>query len=601
MKAQLLFPILGGFLLIASSQVAGTTFTVTNTSDSGPGSLRDALNQANSTTGTDTIVFQIPGSGPHTILPNSQLPQLIDQAGVLMDGLSQSGATPGINPPSTAVLKIGLTGLNAGASHGLCVLSSNNTIRGLIINNFQQDGIRIEATQSGSFNNYIYCNLIGTDSTGTIAQGNGTNQQYLWSGITITAQVASDQIARYAYENRIDSNLISANYVIGISMLNQPPGDVHSNTITGNYIGTDITGTVAFGNLHCGIYIEGAHDNSISKCLISGNIYEGMSIEGYGGYQMFAYNNMIFENTIGLDVNLSPLPNGGDGICLGEYFGTLFQGGYVINNQIGPDNTIAANGGNGLSIWEHPMNNSNADGNRITRNAIYENSGLGIDLCDNGVTMNDASDLDDGSNEEKNFPVILSADYSAGQTTITGTVDTNPISTVVEVFKAKPDPTGHGEGEIYLDQTVPDNLGNWTIITSALLPGNSVTATATDTTTMNTSEFCLNVSVIDVGVGVNTIAQKHMHYEVYQSYPNPFNASTVISYQLSKEETVIIKIFNHLGKEVRTLIHEQKNAGFHEESWDGTDQSGHVLSSGVYFYRIETESFTQIKKAILIK
>jgi len=122
--------------LVISSTIAGVlnaaTYTVTRTmpDDNNPGSLRWCMNGANLNAGPDTIVFSIPGTGPQVIAPIVQLPVLTDQAGVLIDGLSQPGTWAGANPPSTANLLIVLDGTNAGASHGIWIFSSNNTIQG---------------------------------------------------------------------------------------------------------------------------------------------------------------------------------------------------------------------------------------------------------------------------------------------------------------------------------------------------------------------------------------------------------------------------------------------------------------------------------------
>jgi aminopeptidase N len=89
-------------------------------------------------------------------------------------------------------------------------------------------------------------------------------------------------------------------------------------------------------------------------------------------------------------------------------------------------------------------------------------------------------------------------------------------------------------------------------------------------------------------------------YELLQNYPNPFNPSTIIKYQLSQREFVTIKVFNILGKEVATLVSENKEAGKHETAFDAASIAG-GLKSGVYFYRIEAGSFVDTKKMILLK
>jgi hypothetical protein len=505
MLSLFLFFVLCYFFLLSPIQSIGATFTVTNTNDAGAGSLRDAINSANTVLTTDIIDFNISGAGVHTIYPQSQLPQLTDPAGVLIDGLTQTGASAGASPPSTATLLIEINGSQAGASHGLWITSPNNTIQGLVINSFEQDGIRIEDTPGGTVNNVIYCNFTGTDPSGTQDRGNGTNQLSPWAGINIVVPPGHTGLVA---TNNVTNNLSSGNYGEGVGISNCPPGDNHGNIVQSNYLGTDITGMNDLGNDHTGVCIsEGAHDNIVDGNLISGNDTEGICIIGWTGEEEHnSRNNIILNNTIGLNVNhSSPLPNNREGISIGHYYGDGpptddWWLGWAHNNVIGGNNTIAFNGRSGVMIWEHSNNSTNADYNIITQNSIYNNGPgapgyLGIDLSDDMVTANDGGDPDTGPNQELNFPVINSAVHLAGNTTISGTIDidTDPTQAVVEIFKANPDPTGYGEGQVYLGSATPNGsgLGNWSTTVSGLNPGDYVTATTTDRN-RNTSEFSSN-------------------------------------------------------------------------------------------------------------
>jgi hypothetical protein len=92
-----------------------------------------------------------------------------------------------------------------------------------------------------------------------------------------------------------------------------------------------------------------------------------------------------------------------------------------------------------------------------------------------------------------------------------------------------------------------------------------------------------------------------------QNYPNPFNPTTVIEYALPKASDVKIQIYNILGQKVRNLVDEQQDPGYKRIHWDGTDDSGKEVSSGVYFYRIVArtdqgnEDFVKCKKMTLLK
>jgi len=86
-----------------------------------------------------------------------------------------------------------------------------------------------------------------------------------------------------------------------------------------------------------------------------------------------------------------------------------------------------------------------------------------------------------------------------------------------------------------------------------------------------------------------------------QNYPNPFNPTTNIEFLLSRPEQVKIEIFNILGQKVRTLVDQYLKAGHKVVDWDGKDDLGKGVSSGIYFYRIKTSEFSQTKKMVLLR
>jgi|GEM_PF-6322410 len=87
-----------------------------------------------------------------------------------------------------------------------------------------------------------------------------------------------------------------------------------------------------------------------------------------------------------------------------------------------------------------------------------------------------------------------------------------------------------------------------------------------------------------------------------QNFPNPFNATTVIQFALPRTSLVKLEIFNVLGQKVKTLVDEELQAGYKQVTWDGRDQRGNTVSTGVYFYRIKAaDLFTDMRKMLLIK
>lgn len=87
-----------------------------------------------------------------------------------------------------------------------------------------------------------------------------------------------------------------------------------------------------------------------------------------------------------------------------------------------------------------------------------------------------------------------------------------------------------------------------------------------------------------------------------QNYPNPFNPMTVIPFQISRQGKVSLVVYNTLGQVVRSLVDETLTPGFYEFSWDGRDDSGDQVSSGVYLYRLEMDGKPlQIRKMVLMR
>ncbi len=91
------------------------------------------------------------------------------------------------------------------------------------------------------------------------------------------------------------------------------------------------------------------------------------------------------------------------------------------------------------------------------------------------------------------------------------------------------------------------------------------------------------------------------HFSLSQNYPNPFNPETNIEYALSKDTDVKLTIYNILGEKVKVLVDEHQTAGYKRARWDGRNQNEEEVASGVYFYRLETEEFSKVKKMMLVK
>src|SRR6202011_605923 len=261
---------------------------VTNTTDGGPGSLRQAILDVNAQSGSQSqpvgIVFNIPASGVQTITPLSVLPTLTQPT--ILDGTTQPGyvATPIIE----------LDGGSAGASaNGLHITAGSSTVRGLAIHSFSGDGILID-TNGGDF---IQGNYVGTNVAGTAAQPNAGN------GIQIIA-TPNNIVGGTASSMR---NLISGNSGEGVRI----DGTLATwNMVQGNYIGTDASGSAAIGNHLSGIYIRRAPGNSVIGNVVSANLgFAGVAICGAGSScgggditgidESNAANNVVQGNFVG--------------------------------------------------------------------------------------------------------------------------------------------------------------------------------------------------------------------------------------------------------------------------------------------------------------
>lgn len=290
-----------------------TTFWVTNTADSGAGSLRQAILDANSTPGYDEIRFAI-ASGAQTIQPLTALPTITDP--VRLDATTQPGYA---GHPI-----IELDGSLAGNANGLNITAGGTTVKGLVINRFSLNGILL--SQGGG--NVVQNNYIGTDLAGSVAQANkqvgvlvesASSNNLIGTDLTGTLalgnQSAGVRIESGAQRNRIgvvsspvERNVISGNFSHGVWLLGS---NTRSNVVAGNLIGTDATGSYAVGNSN-GITIINSISNRIGGLGALGNTIAhhwdaGIEVTGATTRENRLLGNSIFANG-GLAIDL-----GGDG------------------------------------------------------------------------------------------------------------------------------------------------------------------------------------------------------------------------------------------------------------------------------------------------
>jgi hypothetical protein len=111
------------------------------------------------------------------------------------------------------------------------------------------------------------------------------------------------------------------------------------------------------------------------------------------------------------------------------------------------------------------------------------------------------------------------------------------------------------------------------------------------------------IDLYDIVSSVNDRSENYIpnHTILFQNYPNPFNSQTVISYQIKSAAKVNLEIYNILGNKIQKLVDEYKSTGYYNVSWDGKDENGLQVPTGIYFYRLKTNNYTQTKKLLIIK
>jgi len=369
--------ILLSVLFVSYQDAQALTFTVNIGNDVDDGncnvshcSLREAINAANS---NDKIAFSV----PLTIQPTSRLPSI--RVGVDIIATSQS---------------VVIDGNLAGSSIGLELLG-NSKVKGLVIQNFARSGIVINGPGNtiggltpgerniisgnggdGIFilkgSNMIQGNYIGTDKTGNLDFGNGVN------GIEIRDS-PNNIIGGNTMQAR---NIISANGASGILL--DLTGSSTNNVIQGNYIGTDVLGTLDLGNVFSGVTLLNSPSNFIGGIMMGeGNV---ISFNGGAGIDIFdvgSTNNMVQGNFIGTNpTGMMDFGNTDDGIVFVNASDNTIGG-----TTSGARNIISANGLNGVNICNSPSTNNKIQGNYIGTDV---NGELGLGNTDHGVLINEA-------------------------------------------------------------------------------------------------------------------------------------------------------------------------------------------------------------------
>ncbi len=380
----------------ASLGVASPVLTVTNTNDSGAGSLRQALIDANAGPSLNTIRFNIPGACPRTITLASLLPTIAHPLAI--EGYTQPGASR-----NTAVLGwnanlcIVLNGANQlTGAYGFNVDTAASPDATVSIEGIAFSGHSFAAAQFvGGRNHRFVGNQIGGVAGSTLLpSGTGVRVGGTVSGVRIGGPEPAER------------NVIASTLGIGINVSgsgsNQPVGALVQN----NYIGTQTGGDVR-GNER-GVFVAGPDH------VLRGNVIANASSHGVELAGALATGNRITGNRIGVPAlcagTCANRGNAGHGVFLRN----------SANNNLIDDNHIAYNALDGVAI-------TGARGNTLRANASYAHGGIGIDLGDDGRNLFDANNAVAApiaaGNDSQNAPVLSSVAGTAASALVAGSLN----------------------------------------------------------------------------------------------------------------------------------------------------------------------------------
>jgi hypothetical protein len=455
------------------------SFVVTNTTDGNAGSLREAINNANTTLGPHTITFNIPAKDPrHFYYVNDGVSGTVSRSMIAVTSASDDTTIVDIDPDWP---------------HSWYSIETAGFIDGVqftevTIDGFSQPGSVPNTNPSGPLNSVLKIEVTNSATDNTCSRiFRGIVAQLVVKGMAINGCGVSSGARLVDFEAFSDSSIAA-----------------------GNYLGTDPSGTIAMGSGY-GVHISQSNSVRVGgadpadRNLISGN-FRGVTANN-GGASGAGFTHTIIEgNLIGTKRDgVSPLGNGlhpeqptqrQDGVQI------VAVAGYTNSNRI-EGNVIVNSARYGIDLTSGGVGTGgNIYGNRFVGNSIHSNGNVGINLDGNDlgpfnpVTANDPCDADDGFNGLQNYPVISSATISGGNVMIAGTLNSiSDRSYRVEFFASTAaDATGFGEGQTFLGSTmvtVPSGSCDGTFNVSLPIPGGAgtyIAATATDPDG-STSEF----------------------------------------------------------------------------------------------------------------
>ena len=511
----------------------GAAKFVTNTLDSGPGSLRNALELAMESDGPDSIRFNIPitdpgynaDAGTWMITPTNTM--VVTANDLVIDGASQADFIGSdANPVGPEIVIDGR--LAPGGSGFYFITCRSIVVQNLVVTNFAEN-----LDFNGSdFITVAGCYL-GTDALGQSAGETSGLGLYAYDCRNVT--VGADTKSR--------GNLISGNTNRDILL-----GSCSNCRIENNRIGVDRTGQMPLHRGYEALTVQSGSDSTV----IIGNQVAGTN---FSIRLLHAAHTTIRNNTINTDSTFQK--------DLGDGAGMLFQ-------DRSNDNLILENN---ISFCQRAI--------------VIADTSLRNTISKNRITGNQqAVILNEGGNNMISAPVLTAA-------TRDGVFGTAGPNQTVQVFA---DSTN--QGEIFLGETTSDASGAFHLDFDHTPERPNVTAIATDAEG-NSSAFSWAMMV--TGVDDYQTLSTPDKFSVSDGYPNPFNPQTTVQIALPKDEQVTAALYDLLGRRVRLLLDEPHPAGIFALQWDGKNDAGSPVPSGVYLLQCRTHDKVEIRKLMLIR
>jgi hypothetical protein len=633
--------------------------TVTRTEDSGTGTLRQAILDANARSGPDTIVFHIPLSDPGldlstgtwNIRPRSELPEVLDR-GTRIDGASQSAFIGSDSNPLGP--EIVLDGGSAGNASGVVLAGSGHALRNLAVQRFRYRQVYV----TGDSNAVAGC-FLGCDATGTVSMGvsdgglliedghgnviggpaasdrnviggnsdNGVEITYLSSGNRVegnfigvrqdgSAALANGKgvaLTNGARSNVIGpGNVISGNRQNGIVLMGT---GTSSNVVAGNLIGPAPGGTRSIGNGDDGLLLFGVSRNRVGgsseadRNVVSGNLYSGIALRGER-----CDSNEVAGNFIGLDATgVFTMSNGENGVTVAlgpkdNRIGGVEEGG---------GNVIGGNLGNGIQIHGLGTAGNLVLGNRIGtgRNGSVPAPNFleGVSVTA-GATRNRIGPLNVIAFNSGNGVSVTKAGTTANtiywnsihdnarrgiRTAEGGNRDLAP-PVLISANPVTGIAAAGGRVEIYSDSSGEGRVFEAAVTADAsgnfTWSGMPAGPNVTATVTDAEGNTSAFSDPLDAADVEDGPAGTPVRCRLSAAFPNPFNASTVVRFGAPAACRVRLDVFDGQGRRVRTLADGVRPAG----EWTVRfDASG--LPSGAYVVRMEAGGFTASRKIALVK